>query len=316
MKAYPLVISLCFAAAIPLTVKAEEPASCGTVRFAEGGWTDVAVTTALARHLLEGLGYQTKSSTLSVSITLKSLADGKDIDVFMGNWMPSMEADMKPYQAAKSIDVVRANLENAKYTLAVNESIWNQGLKDFADIPKFKEQLGGKIYGLEPGNDGNRNIQAMIDANAFGLKDAQFKVVDSSEAGMLSQVERMSRKEGAVVFLGWEPHPMNTRFKIRYLTGGDQFFGPNFGSATVYTLTRKNYASQCPNVGRLLSNLSFTLDMVSRLMSQVRDDKIKPDAAANQWLKDNPTMLATWLNGVTTRDGQSGQEALAIRLEQ
>lgn len=223
---------------------------------------------------------------------------------------------MKPYQAAKSIDVVRGNLENAKYTLAVNESIWNQGLKDFADIPKFKEQLGGKIYGLEPGNDGNRNIQAMIDANAFGLKDAQFKVVDSSEAGMLSQVERMSRKEGAVVFLGWEPHPMNTRFKIRYLTGGDQFFGPNFGSATVYTLTRKNYASQCPNVGRLLSNLSFTLDMVSRLMSQVRDDKIKPDAAANQWLKDNPTMLATWLNGVTTRDGQSGQEALAIRLEQ
>jgi ABC-type proline/glycine betaine transport system substrate-binding protein len=32
----------------------------------------------------------------------------------------------------------------------------------------------------------------MIDKNAFGLKDAGFKVVESSEAGMLSQVDRAS----------------------------------------------------------------------------------------------------------------------------
>ena len=315
MKLSCILISTFFAAAIPFIAKAEEPAQCDVVRFSEIGWTDNTVTTALARHVLEGLGYHTKSTMLSVTITLKSLADGKDLDVFLGNWMPSMEGDMKPYQTAQSIDVVRVNLENAKYTLAVNETLWNQGLKDFADISHFKQQLDGKIYGIEPGNDGNRHIQAMIDANAFGLKDAGFKLVDSSEAGMLSQVERMSRRDGAVVFLGWEPHPMNTRFRIRYLTGGDQFFGPNFGSATVYTLTRKAYASQCPNVGRFLSNLSFTLEMESNLMSKILDDKMKAEDVATQWMKDNPKMLATWLEGVTTRDGQPGQQALAVHLE-
>ncbi|MFS9669533.1 glycine betaine ABC transporter substrate-binding protein, partial [Klebsiella pneumoniae] len=81
---------------------------------------------------------------------------------------------------------VRANLENAKYTLAVPEALYNKGLKDFADIAKFKDELGGKIYGIEPGNDGNRTIQTLIDKDAFGLKTAGFKVVESSEAGMLS----------------------------------------------------------------------------------------------------------------------------------
>ena len=41
---------------------------------------------------------------------------------------------------------------------------------------------------------------------------------------MLSQVDRAQRRGTDVVFLGWEPHPMNTRFKMKYLTGGDEFF--------------------------------------------------------------------------------------------
>jgi glycine betaine/proline transport system substrate-binding protein len=31
------------------------------------------------------------------------------------------------------------------------------------DIAKFKDDLDGKIYGIEPGNDGNRLIIDMID---------------------------------------------------------------------------------------------------------------------------------------------------------
>ena len=208
------------------------------------------------------------------------------------------------------METVRANLENAKYTLAVPEALYNKGLKDFADIAKFKDELGGKIYGIEPGNDGNRTIQTLIDKDAFGLKTAGFKVVESSEAGMLSQVERASKRDQAIVFLGWEPHPMNTRFKMKYLTGGDDSFGPNYGQATIYTNVRKGYTQECSNVGQLLKNLSFTLNMESTLMGNVLDDKMKPDAAAKAWLKKNPQVLDTWLAGVTTVDGKPGLEAV------
>ena len=299
---------------LPVITHAAEPAQCATVNFSDVGWTDITVTTAVASTLLDALGYTTKTTMISVPVTYKSLADGKNMDVFLGNWMPTMENDIKPYRDAGTVETVRANLENAKYTLAVPEALYNKGLKDFADLPKFKQELGAKIYGIEPGNDGNRMIQTMIDKNAFGLKDAGFKVVESSEAGMLSQVDRAQRRGTDVVFLGWEPHPMNTRFKMKYLTGGDDFFGPNYGQATIYTNTRKGYSEECSNVGQLLKNLVFSLDMESTLMGEVLDKKIKPNVAAKAWLKQNPQVLDTWLAGVTTIDGKPGLEAVKASL--
>ena len=301
---------------LPVITHAAEPAQCATVNFSDVGWTDITVTTAVASTLLDALGYTTKTTMISVPVTYKSLADGKNMDVFLGNWMPTMENDIKPYRDAGTVETVRANLENAKYTLAVPEALYNKGLKDFADLPKFKLELGAKIYGIEPGNDGNRMIQTMIDKNAFGLKDAGFKVVESSEAGMLSQVDRAQRRGTDVVFLGWEPHPMNTRFKMKYLTGGDDFFGPNYGQATIYTNTRKGYSEECSNVGQLLKNLVFSLDMESTLMGEVLDKKIKPNVAAKAWLKQNPQVLDTWLAGVTTLDGKPGLEAVKASLAQ
>ncbi|WP_296266438.1 choline ABC transporter substrate-binding protein [Pseudomonas sp. UBA6562] len=315
MKASP---SLLLAAVLcaPLLAQAAEPEQCHTVRFSDVGWTDITVTTAVTSAVLQALGYQTKTTMISVPITYKSLAKGKDLDVFLGNWMPTMENDIKPYREAGTVDTVRANLENAKYTLAVPQALYDKGLKDFSDIAKFKNELDGKIYGIEPGNDGNRTIQSMIDKNAFGLKDAGFKVVQSSEAAMLAAVDRAGKRGEDVVFLGWEPHPMNNRFKMQYLTGGDEFFGPDYGKATVYTNTRKGYAQECSNVGQLLKNLAFTLPMESTLMGNVLDDKMKADAAAKAWLKNNPDVLDTWLAGVTAVDGKPGLEAAKAKLTQ
>jgi glycine betaine/proline transport system substrate-binding protein len=235
-----------------------------------------------------------------VPVTYTALAEG-DLDVFLGNWMPTMEADIAPYREAGTVDTVRANLEGAKYTLAVSQSLANAGLTDFAKIAEFSEQLDGKIYGIEPGNDGNRLIQGMIDADTFGL--GGFQMVESSEQGMLAQAARAERQGEGIVFLGWEPHPMNANLEMVYLTGGDDVFGPDFGGATVYTNTRAGYVEECPNVGRFLQNLVFTLAMENEIMAAILDDGTDPDAAAEAWLKANPEVLEVWLEGVTTLDG-------------
>lgn len=294
--------SLLLAASLftPMLATAAEPESCRNVRFADVGWTDITVTTAVTSKILNSLGYKTKTNLISVPVTYKSL-ENKDIDVFLGNWMPTMEADIKPYRDNGSVETVRANLEGAKYTLAVSEAAYNAGLKSFADIAKFQKELGGKIYGIEPGNDGNRLIEGMIEKNQFDL--GKFKLVESSEAGMLSQVERAERRNQWVVFLGWEPHPMNSRLKMKYLEGGDDVFGPNLGGATIYTNVRKGYVQECANVGKLLGNLAFSLKMENDLMGAVLNDKKKPLAAATAWLKSNPKVLAAWLDGVTSFDG-------------
>ncbi|WP_145008116.1 choline ABC transporter substrate-binding protein [Pseudomonas oryzihabitans] len=295
----------------PLVAQADEPASCAKVRFADVGWTDITVTTAVTSEVLHALGYQTTTNMISVPVTYKSLQN-KDIDVFLGNWMPSMAADIKPYADNGSVETVRANLEGAKYTLAVPQYVYDAGVKSFADLAKHADKFDGKIYGIEPGNDGNRLIQGMIDKNTFDL--GKFKLVESSEAGMLSQIQRAERRQQWVVFLGWEPHPMNTRFKMAYLEGGDDVFGPNYGGATIYTNVRKGYVQECPNVGKLLTNLSFTLDMENQLMDKVLNEKQAASAAAKVWLKAHPQVLDQWLAGVTTRDGKPAAEAAKAAL--
>jgi glycine betaine/proline transport system substrate-binding protein len=291
--------------------QAADPDSCKTVRFSDVGWTDITATTAATSTVLQGLGYEPEVQLLSVPVTYTSLKN-KDIDVFLGNWMPTMTADIDPYLADKSVEQLRVNLEGAKYTLAVPQYVADEGLKDFADIAKFKDKLDGKIYGIEPGNDGNRLIQDMIDKDAFGLKG--FELVESSEQGMLAEVARATRSNDWIVFLGWEPHPMNSNFKLVYLSGGDDYFGPNYGGATVYTNVRAGYPAECPNVGKLLENLSFTLQMENEIMGKILDEGKEANAAAAEWLKAHPETLDTWLAGVTTIDGGDGAAAVKSSL--
>lgn len=285
---------------------------CETVRFADVGWTDITATTALSSVVLESIGYKTKTQVLSVPITYKSL-ENKDIDVFLGNWMPTMEADIKPYLENGSVESIHKNLEGAKYTLAVPKAVYDAGVKTFADIAKFADKFDNRIYGIEPGNDGNRLIQSMIDQDAFGLKG--FDVIESSEAGMLSQVKRQTRRNKWIVFLGWEPHPMNSNFELAYLEGGDDFFGPNLGGANIHTNVRKNYTAECKNVGQFLNNLTFTLEMENEVMAAILDAGKKPNVAAKEWIKKNPTILDAWLKDVTTLDGKPALAAASAVLK-
>jgi glycine betaine/proline transport system substrate-binding protein len=299
---------LAAAACIPFAARAAgDPASCRLVRFSDIGWTDVTATTGLASRLVRLLGYTPTVTVLSVPVTYASLKN-RDIDVFLGNWMPAMAADLKPYQAEGSVEVVGANLDGAKYTLAVPDYLYDAGLRDFADIRRFAKELNREIHGIEPGNDGNRLVLTLIRENQFGLGD--FKLVESSEQGMLAEVERRIAAKRPIVFFGWEPHPMNTRFRMRYLTGGDSSFGPNYGGATVYTNVRAGYLQECPNIGRLLKNLKFTLRGESEMMSGILERKLSPEASAEEWLEANPDALARWFDGVATIDGQPAPMSL------
>ena len=289
-----------------------EEASCKTVRFADVGWSDIAATTGLASVVLEGLGYKPTVTIASVPITFAGIKS-KQIDAFLGYWNPSMTPIIEPFVKAGQIKVLeQPNLVGAKYTLAVPAYLYDKGLKTFNDIAKFQKDLDGKIYGIEPGNDGNALIQGMIDKNQFGLKG--FKMVESSEAGMLAEVQRASRGNKGIVFLGWEPHPMNVQMKMKYLEGGDDVFGPNLGEAKVFTAVPPSYEARCPNVATLLKNLQFTTTIENNVMIGILD-KAKPNVAAKAYLKKNPGVLEGWLKGVKTFSGQDGLPAVTASLK-
>jgi glycine betaine/proline transport system substrate-binding protein len=282
--------------------------SCKAVRFADVGWTDIQVTTGATQVVLEALGYAPEVKTLSVPVTYASLKN-KDIDVFLGNWMPSMTADVKAYMDDKSVESISTNLEGAGYGLVVPQYVADAGVKSLADLAAHKDEFGGKIYGIEAGNDGNRIISTMI-ADAKNKLDG-FELVESSEAGMLTEAEKAMQNNQWIIFLGWTPHPVMGEMKIHYLDGmGDS----GFGAATVLTNVRAGYTAECPNVGKLLLNLKFSLGMEGAMMNPVLKDGADPKETAKAWLKANPDTVKPWLEGVTTFDGGDAAAAVTAAL--
>lgn len=288
-----------------------EPEECKSLVFSDVGWTDITATTALATTVLNAIGYQTEIKILSLPVTYTAMAKG-DVDIFLGNWMPTQESDLRPYRDSGAVETIRTNLTGAKYTLATNAAGAELGISDYADLSKHADALDSKIYAIEPGNDGNRLLLEMVAEDRYGT--GTFEVVESSEQGMLGQVARMDSAKKPVVFLGWAPHPMNSQFEMTYLSGGDDTFGPNFGGAQVDTNIRRGLAQECPNIGQFLTNLEFTLPMENEMMGKILNDGEEPGRAAQAWLKANPDAATPWLEGVTTFDGGDAGAALAAGL--
>ncbi len=286
---------------------AADPEGCRTIRMFDPGWTDITSTNAIAGTLLTALGYAPDIKTLSVPIGYQSFKN-KEIDVFLGNWMPAQQKFIDDLTAAEAIEVVTKNLEGAKFTLAVPTYVAEAGVKDFADLSPNADKFGREIYGIEPGAPANQNMTKMIASGDFGLTG--WSVVESGEQAMLAQVKRAERSKDWIVFLAWAPHPMNTRFDITYLSGGDAYFGPNYGGAEVYTLAQTGWTAKCPNAAGFFKNLVFDIDAENAMMDLILNEGAEPEAAAKTWLTAHPDQVATWLDGVTTLSGEPGLPAV------
>ncbi|MET1079529.1 MAG: choline ABC transporter substrate-binding protein [Pseudomonas sp.] len=287
---------------------AQAESSCSTVKMADPGWSDIAVTNGVTAFLLEGMGYQAKIDTLAVPIIFGGLKDGL-VDVFLGNWMPAQQGFYDKFVATGDVTQLAKNLQGTEFTLAVPSYVYDAGIKSFADLNSQADKFDKKIYGIGAGAPANASLQEIIKKNEFEL--GQWKLVESGEQAMLSEVARAVKRERYIVFLGWTPHPMNVQFKMNYLKGGEAYFG---ATGSVHTLTRKGYSEACPNVGKLLSNLSFTQEMENSIMSTLVDKKTSNGDAVKAWIKANPAVLDQWLSGVKTLDGGDALAAVKAKL--
>jgi len=282
--------------------------SCETVKMADPGWSDIAATNAITGFLLDGMGYKAKVDTLAVPITFGGLKDGQ-VDVFLGNWMPAQQGFYDKFVATGDVTQLAKNLDGTEFTLAVPDYVWDAGVHNFADLNKYADKFDKKIYGIGSGAPANISLQDIIKKNDFDM--GQWKLVESSEQAMLAEVSRAVKKQKFVTFLGWTPHPMNVQLKMHYLKGGEKYFGD---TGSVHTLTRKGYAQACPNVGKLLTNLSFTQEMENSIMAEVVNKKVSNTDAAKAWIKANPAVLDKWLDGVKTVDGKDALPAVKAKL--
>ncbi len=283
--------------------------NCNKVRFGIVNWPAVTIKTKTAKWMLQQLGYKSTILAASTPTIYQGLARG-DLDAFMAQWMPSQRKVFRKFGKNGSIDIVGANLLGGKYTLGVPDYVYKAGIENIKDLNAHKKKFDGKIYGIDPGSGGNTTIQKMMKDDYDGL--GSWKLVQSSTASMMVAVGRHIKHKQWIVFLAWSPHPMNILYNIRYLAGGEKYWGPDKGEVIVDTVARKGYAWACPNVGQFLKNYTWKPKEQSLIMKYAMVDKMDDLAAGKKIIRDNPDLLKRWFErsgiyetgGIRTADGK------------
>ncbi|ATB33333.1 glycine betaine ABC transporter substrate-binding protein [Melittangium boletus] len=277
---------------LPMSAMADD---CTRVRISDVGWTDVSATTALAVEVLRDLGYEGHVELLSLPVTFVGLGNG-DIDVFLGNWMPAQTDAIKPYMEGGQVVDLGVNLEGALFTFAVPTYVWEAGVKSAADLAARKAEFKGRIHGIAPGSAANRMVLDLIQQGTYGLEG--WKLLESSEQGMLGEVRRAVASGEWIVFFGWAPHPMNSQIAMKYLGDPLEKWGVGGGASVVHTVANKGFVERCPNLVKLFQNMKLTTEIEGELMGRILDDKLSPEQAAREWLRAHADQAAAWTLGV------------------
>jgi len=266
---------------------------CNTIRFGQPNWTGVSIKTSTAAWMLDKLGYDTTITKASLPVTYQTMEKG-EMEAMLAQWMPSQRDLFRKFGIQSSLEIVSPNLVGGRYTIAVPDYVYEAGVTSIDDLDAHKERFGGKIYGIEPGSGGNDTVKSIINDDYAGLGD--WELVASSEPGMLAEVSKQERSQGWIAFIAWAPHPMNINHDLKYLAGGEEYWGPDKGEVIVNTVTRAGYAWACPNVGQFLDNYDWTVEEQSQAMGYVNNDGMEALAAGKRVIRENPQMLERWFD--------------------
>jgi len=287
-------------AAACLAVTTLVPARAHTgkaVIFGHARWPGVTVKTQVVADILRDLGYKTRIMTGAQPVMLNGLRRG-DIDIDMEAWRPSQNTLLNKLIKTGHVTQVAANIEAARFGLAVPAYVYKAGVHSLADLHKYPGRFGRKVYGIAAGDVGNQIIKKAIRNNTYNLHG--WRVVPSSTSGMLTQVGKEVRKKQWIVFLGWAPHWMNVVYNIRYLNDPRHLFGKQ---STVYTMANTAFLKSHPNVARFLRQIRVTLKDQNRWIYRYGYKNVKPGKVARTWIRSHLETVSHWLDGVTTQSG-------------
>lgn len=279
-----------------------------SIDFGYVQWPGVTVKTEVAKKVIDYLGYETSMTSGSQAIVFKGMDTG-DIDVFLGNWMPTMKIHFDKYEEKGSIKNVRVNLWDVVYKTAVPTYVWEAGVKSFEDLNEHADKFDSTIYGIEPGNEGNLIIKDAIDNNTYKLKDWNLKA--SSTAGMLTSVKRAVNNEEWIAFNGWKPHYMNVMFDLKYLEDPEGIWG---SGERVLTVVRTGFEEENPNVYKFFEEFKVTAPIQNKWIDMYKRQEMDPEVVAEKWIAENPEVVNQWVYGMESKDGRMARKVIAEKI--
>lgn len=244
-----------------LLAHAEEPAP---VRIGWVNWSDTEIAVKLASTALQDhLKQPVKLVLADIGIQFQALANG-NIDLIPMVWLPSTHKAFYDKYSDKLEDL--GVLYEGRIGMAVPTSIAASEIASIEDLnkPEVREKLGGKILTSEVGNGQYKLTEKAIELYRLD----GYKMVASSESGMLSELDRNLKRDKWSLVNAWSPHWMFSKWSLRYLDDPKKIFG---GAEQIHAVARKGFSAEHPDVARFFAHFNIPQADLERLMAAARD---------------------------------------------
>lgn len=147
-----------------------------------------------------------------------------------------------------------------------------------------------EIVGIEPGS-GTMDIAN----NAVEGYDLDVELTASSEAAMLTELERAIEAEEPIVVTLWQPHWSFREYDLKFLEDPEEQLGE---SENIHTMVREGLEDEHASAYQLLDNFHWEIEDMNQVMSKFREDDVEPRDAAAEWIENNRDDVDSWLEGI------------------
>ncbi|MCF4998148.1 glycine/betaine ABC transporter substrate-binding protein [Pseudomonas syringae] len=249
------------------------------VRIGWVNWSDTEITVKLATKALEDhLKQPVKLVMADIGIQFQALANG-NIDMIPMVWLPSTHKAFYDKYRDRLEDL--GVLYEGRIGMAVPTSIPVSEIASVEDLnkPGIRDKFDGKILTSEVGNGQYKLTVKAIDE----YKLAGYKLVASSETGMLNELDRNNKRDKWSLVNAWSPHWMFSKWSLRYLDDPKGIFG---GAEQIHAMGRKGFTQEFPQVASFFAHYSIPQADLEALMMQARqtssDEAVSAYYAANK----------------------------------
>lgn len=254
-------------------------------------WARETISTHLLAAILEEVGYDVEVTQVEAGPMFASVADGT-ADFHTSAWLPATHAN---YWEEYEDDLVKVTevLDQAPLALTVPSYMEDiNSIEDLKDNTELGEAVDWKIIGIDPGAGIMQNTATVIED--YGLDN--WEVVESSEAAMLTELQKAIENVEPIVVPLWKPHWIFGVEDLKMLEDPQGIYGGD--GDQIYTVARKGLEEDSPAAYRILENYTETYELVEELMPLVHDEGQDPADVAKEFLEENPDKFEEWTEGV------------------
>lgn len=249
-------------------------------------WAENIAVANMWKILLEEQGYEVKLILADKAPIWAGVATG-DIQLTLEAWLPA--ADGAYFDRFKDqVERIGPWFKDAQLGLVVPEYV------DISSIDQLNEQKDkfevrgtATIYGIDPGSSLMALTQEAVEQ--YGL---DYRLLSSSEPGMLLSLEKAYKNNQPVVVTLWDPHWVWAKYQLKFLEDPKGAYGE---PDSIYGIATKGFAEEYPEVAGWLNQWQMDSESLGGLMNQIREGGEKnPEEGAKAWIEEHRDLVNQW----------------------